>query len=185
MTVLLQRLAKSPRLPRGGPHREWVKCGPLVSGRIYCCAPYHAAILLKGIQTPRPMCAGPKINAWTASNYCSNHGGAPAQRGLPAPRCAARRRGGLRRDAVLFDSGVRSGADLSPKRSRSGHQRSVGGRPYAYAVAVGGTDAVVGARGCARRAHLTMATPSIGVIADLRAPVRSAGQLVRLRARED
>jgi lactate 2-monooxygenase len=43
---------------------------------------------------------------------------------------------------VLFDSGVRSGADVAKALALGASAVGVG-RPYAYALAVGGTDAVV------------------------------------------
>jgi isopentenyl diphosphate isomerase/L-lactate dehydrogenase-like FMN-dependent dehydrogenase len=43
---------------------------------------------------------------------------------------------------VLFDSGVRSGSDVAKALALGATAVGVG-RPYAYALAVGGTDAVV------------------------------------------
>lgn len=74
--------------------------------------------------------------------YCSNHGGRQANGGLPAltvlPDIVAAADG----LPVLFDSGIRSGADLVKALALGA--TAVGlGRPYAYGCALGGTDGIV------------------------------------------
>lgn len=74
--------------------------------------------------------------------YCSNHGGRQANGGLPAldalPGVVAAADG----LPVLFDSGVRTGTDLV-KALALGATAVAVGRPYAYGLALGGTDGVV------------------------------------------
>ncbi|MFC5722211.1 alpha-hydroxy-acid oxidizing protein [Streptomyces gamaensis] len=74
--------------------------------------------------------------------YCSNHGGRQANGGIPAidllPE-VVRAADGL---PVLFDSGVRSGTDAAKALALGATAVGIG-RPYAYALAVGGTDGLV------------------------------------------
>jgi isopentenyl diphosphate isomerase/L-lactate dehydrogenase-like FMN-dependent dehydrogenase len=74
--------------------------------------------------------------------YCSNHGGRQANGGLPAltvlPDIVAAADG----LPVLFDSGVRSGADLVKALALGATAVGIG-RPYAYGCALGGTDGIV------------------------------------------
>ena len=74
--------------------------------------------------------------------YCSNHGGRQANGGLPAIDClpgVVEAADGL---PVLFDSGVRSGADVIKALALGATAVGVG-RPYAYGLALGGVDGVV------------------------------------------
>ena len=69
---------------------------------------------------------------------------------------------------VLFDSGVRSGADVAKALALGATAVGVG-RPYAYALAVGGTDAVVSQlRAVLAELDLTMAIDGYRSVADLR-----------------
>ncbi|HEY1839953.1 MAG TPA: alpha-hydroxy-acid oxidizing protein [Mycobacterium sp.] len=74
--------------------------------------------------------------------YCSNHGGRQANGGLPALDClpgVVEAADGL---PVLFDSGVRSGADVIKALALGATAVGVG-RPYAYGLALGGVDGIV------------------------------------------
>ncbi|MBM9506950.1 alpha-hydroxy-acid oxidizing protein [Actinacidiphila acididurans] len=74
--------------------------------------------------------------------YCSNHGGRQANGGLPALDClpgVVQAADGL---PVLFDSGVRSGTDIVKALALGATAVGIG-RPYAYALALGGTDGIV------------------------------------------
>lgn len=74
--------------------------------------------------------------------YCSNHGGRQANGGLPALDClpsVVEAADGL---PVLFDSGVRSGADVVKALALGATAVGIG-RPYAYGLALGGADGVV------------------------------------------
>ncbi|GAA3871696.1 hypothetical protein GCM10023084_25850 [Streptomyces lacrimifluminis] len=74
--------------------------------------------------------------------YCSNHGGRQANGGLPALDvlpAVVEAADGL---PVLFDSGVRSGADIVKALALGATAVGIG-RPYAYGCALGGTDGIV------------------------------------------
>ncbi|KZS63187.1 alpha-hydroxy-acid oxidizing protein [Mycobacterium pseudokansasii] len=74
--------------------------------------------------------------------YCSNHGGRQANGGLPALDClpaVVEAADGL---PVLFDSGIRSGADVTKALAMGATAVGVG-RPYAYGLALGGVDGIV------------------------------------------
>ncbi|HEU0190078.1 MAG TPA: alpha-hydroxy-acid oxidizing protein [Mycobacterium sp.] len=74
--------------------------------------------------------------------YCSTHGGRQANGGLPAIDCLP----GVLEAAdglpVWFDSGIRSGADIIKALALGATAVGVG-RPYAFGLALGGTDGVV------------------------------------------
>jgi lactate 2-monooxygenase len=74
--------------------------------------------------------------------YCSNHGGRQSNGGLPALQAlpaVVEAADGL---PVLFDSGVRSGADIVKAIALGATAVGIG-RPYAYGLALGGTAGVV------------------------------------------
>ncbi|WP_373176930.1 alpha-hydroxy-acid oxidizing protein, partial [Mycobacterium marinum] len=74
--------------------------------------------------------------------YCSTHGGRQANGGLPALDClpgVVEAADGL---PVLFDSGIRSGADIIKALAMGATAVGIG-RPYAYGLALGGVDGVV------------------------------------------
>ncbi len=99
--------------------------------------------------------------------YCSNHGGRQADGGLPALDClpaVVEAAGGL---PVLFDSGIRSGADVI-KALALGATAVAVGRPYAYGLAIGGTDGIVHVlRSILAEADLIMAVDGYPTLADL------------------
>ncbi|MFH8559861.1 alpha-hydroxy-acid oxidizing protein [Streptomyces sp. NPDC017988] len=99
--------------------------------------------------------------------YCSNHGGRQANGGLPALDAlpaVVEAADGL---PVLFDSGVRSGADVVKALALGATAVGVG-RPYAYGLALGGTDGVVHVlRALLAEADLTMAVDGYPTLADL------------------
>jgi lactate 2-monooxygenase len=99
--------------------------------------------------------------------YCSNHGGRQADGGLPALDClpaVVAAAGGL---PVLFDSGVRSGADVVKALALGATAVGVG-RPYAYGLALGGADGIVHVlRSILAEADLIMAVDGYPALADL------------------
>ncbi|WP_329454355.1 alpha-hydroxy-acid oxidizing protein [Streptomyces sp. NBC_01497] len=99
--------------------------------------------------------------------YCSNHGGRQANGGLPAldslPE-VVEAADGL---PVLFDSGIRGGADIVKALALGASAVGVG-RPYAYGLALGGTEGVVHVlRTLLAEADLIMAVDGYPSLADL------------------
>lgn len=96
-------------------------------------------IVLKGIQHPDDMRRA--VDAGVQGVICSNHGGrqvdgaVAALDALPGIVAAA---AGLQ---VLFDSGIRTGADIA-KALALGANAVLIGRPYVHGLAVGGEDGV-------------------------------------------
>lgn len=99
--------------------------------------------------------------------YCSNHGGRQANGGLPAldmlPEVVAAAEG----LPVLFDSGIRSGADVVKALALGATAVGVG-RPYAYGLALGGVDGIVHVlRTLLAEADLIMAIDGYPALEDL------------------
>ncbi|NKY44390.1 lactate 2-monooxygenase [Nocardia cerradoensis] len=74
--------------------------------------------------------------------YCSNHGGRQANGGLPALDVLPEVVDAAEGLPVLFDSGIRSGADVVKALALGATAVGVG-RPYAYGLALGGVDGIV------------------------------------------
>ncbi|GAA0389927.1 lactate 2-monooxygenase [Acrocarpospora corrugata] len=122
-------------------------------------------LLLKGICHPDDVRQAK--DAGVDGIYCSNHGGRQANGGLaaldalPAVVDAA---DGL---PVLFDSGIRSGADVIKALALGATAVGIG-RPYAYGLAVGGIDGIVHVlRAILAEADLIMAVDGYPTLADL------------------
>jgi len=100
--------------------------------------------------------------------YCSNHGGRQANGGLSALQTlpdVVKAADGV---PVLFDSGVRNGSDVVKAIAMGADAVGIG-RPYAYAMAVGGEDGVVHQlRSILAEADLLMAIDGFPTIADVR-----------------
>lgn len=74
--------------------------------------------------------------------YCSTHGGRQANGGLPALDCLPDVVAAADGLPVLFDSGVRTGADIVKALALGATAVGIG-RPYAYGLALGGTAGIV------------------------------------------
>ncbi len=99
--------------------------------------------------------------------YCSNHGGRQANGGLPALDCLAEVVEAVDGLPVLFDSGVRSGADAVKALALGATAVGVG-RPYAYGLALGGVDGIVHVlRMMLAEADLIMAVDGYPTVKDL------------------
>jgi lactate 2-monooxygenase len=97
-------------------------------------------LILKGICHPDD--ARRAIDGGVDAIYCSNHGGRQANGGVAAIDLLPGVVKAAGATPVLFDSGVRSGADVIKALALGA--RAVGiGRPYAYGLALDGTDGVV------------------------------------------
>lgn len=122
-------------------------------------------LILKGICHPDD--ARRAVDAGIDGIYCSNHGGRQANGGLPAIEClpdVVAAAGGV---PVLFDSGVRSGADVVKALALGAAAVGVG-RPYAYGAALGGTDGIVHVlRSLLAETDLIMAIDGYRAIKDL------------------
>jgi lactate 2-monooxygenase len=124
-------------------------------------------LILKGICHPDD--ARRAKDAGVDGIYCSNHGGRQANGGLAALDAlpgVVEAADGL---PVLFDSGVRSGADVIKALALGATAVGVG-RPYAYGLALGGVDGIVHVlRSLLAEADLIMAVDGYPAIKDLRA----------------
>ena len=124
-------------------------------------------LVLKGISHPEDVRKA--IDLGADGIYCSNHGGRQANGGLPALDTLPDVVEAAGDVPVLFDSGVRSGTDVIKALALGATAVGIG-RPYAYALAVGGEDGVVHQlRSILAEADLLMAIDGYPAIADLRA----------------
>ncbi|MGB6581596.1 MAG: alpha-hydroxy-acid oxidizing protein, partial [Streptosporangiaceae bacterium] len=99
--------------------------------------------------------------------YCSTHGGRQADGGLPALDCLPAVVDAADGLPVIFDSGIRSGADVI-KALALGATAVAVGRPYAYGLAIGGTAGIVHVlRSILAEADLIMAVDGYPTLADL------------------
>ena len=122
-------------------------------------------VLLKGVCHPDD--ARRAIGAGVDGIYCSTHGGRQANGGLPALECLPDVVAAAGDAPVIFDSGVRSGPDVI-KALALGARAVAIGRPYAYAMAVGGQPAVEHlVRSLLAEIDLTMAIDGYPTIASL------------------
>lgn len=122
-------------------------------------------LIVKGIQHPDDV--RHSIDAGMDGIYCSNHGGRQANGGLPAIDCLPEVIEAADGVPVLFDSGIRSGTDIVKALALGASAVGVG-RPYAYGLALGGTDGVVHVlRSLLAETDLTMAIDGYRSLADL------------------
>ena len=122
-------------------------------------------LILKGLNHPEDVRRAK--DAGVDGIYCSNHGGRQANGGLPALDTlpgVVEAADGL---PVLFDSGVRSGADVI-KALALGATAVAIGRPYAYGLALGGVAGVVHVlRSLLAEADLIMAVDGYATLGSL------------------
>ncbi|BBZ00493.1 alpha-hydroxy-acid oxidizing protein [Mycolicibacterium fallax] len=97
-------------------------------------------LIVKGICHPDD--ARRAIDYGVDGIYCSNHGGRQANGGLPALDCLPAVAEAAGEIPVLFDSGVRTGADVIKALALGATAVGIG-RPYAYGLALAGTAGVV------------------------------------------
>ena len=122
-------------------------------------------LILKGICHPDD--ARRAIDGGVDAIYCSNHGSRQANGGLAAIDMLPGVVAAAGDTPVLFDSGIRSGTDVVKALARGA--KAVGiGRPYAYGLALDGTDGIVHVLRCLlAEADLLMAVDGYPTLADL------------------
>lgn len=122
-------------------------------------------LILKGICHPED--ARRAVAAGVDGIYCSNHGGRQANGGLPAIDCLPDVVAAAGDVPVLFDSGIRSGADVIKALALGASAVGIG-RPYAYGAALAGTDGIVHVlRSMLAEADLIMAIDGYPALKDL------------------
>jgi lactate 2-monooxygenase len=122
-------------------------------------------LILKGICHPDD--ARRAIDGGVDAIYCSNHGGRQANSGLAAIDMLPDVVKAAGDTPVLFDSGIRSGADVI-KAIALGAKAVGVGRPYAYGLALDGVDGIVHVLRCLlAEADLLMAVDGYPTLADL------------------
>jgi lactate 2-monooxygenase len=122
-------------------------------------------LVLKGICHPDD--ARRALDLGADAIYCSNHGGRQANGGLPALDCLPGVVAAAGGKPVLFDSGVRSGADIIKALALGATAVGIG-RPYAYGLALAGAPGIQHVlRSLLAEADLIMAVDGYPTIADL------------------
>jgi isopentenyl diphosphate isomerase/L-lactate dehydrogenase-like FMN-dependent dehydrogenase len=122
-------------------------------------------LLLKGICHPEDVRRA--IDGGVDGIWCSNHGGRQANGGAAAIDCLARVVEAAGDAPVVFDSGVRGGEHVV-KALALGATAVAVGRPYAWALAVGGENGIVHMLRCLlAETDLLMAVNGYPRIADL------------------
>ncbi len=126
-------------------------------------------LIMKGICHPDD--ARRAIDGGVDGVYCSNHGGRQANGGIPALDmlpAVVKAAGAV---PVLFDSGVRTGMHVVKALAMGAAAVGVG-RPYAYGLALGGTQGIVHVlRSLLAEADLYMAVDGYPTRADLKPDV--------------
>ena len=122
-------------------------------------------LILKGICHPDDVRRA--IDHGADAMYVSNHGGRQANGGLPSLDCLPGVVAAAGDLPVLFDSGVRSGADIIKALAMGATAVGIG-RPYAYGLALGGVDGIVHVlRSLLAEADLIMAVDGYASLKDL------------------
>jgi lactate 2-monooxygenase len=122
-------------------------------------------LILKGICHPDD--ARRALDAGADAVYVSNHGGRQANGGLPALDCLPGVVDAAAGRPVLFDSGIRSGADIVKALALGATAVGIG-RPYAYGLALGGAAGVEHVlRTLLAEVDLIMAVDGYPALADL------------------
>ena len=123
-------------------------------------------LMVKGLCDPEDVRRA--IDSGVDVIYCSNHGGRQANGGLSALQLLPAVVDAAEDTPVVFDSGVRSGTHVA-KAIAMGATAVAIGRPYAWAAAVGGEDAIVHLlRSLLAEADLLMAVDGYASLAELR-----------------
>jgi lactate 2-monooxygenase len=122
-------------------------------------------LIFKGICHPDD--ARRALDAGADGIYVSNHGGRQANGGLPALDCLPGVVEAAAGRPVLFDSGIRSGADIVKALALGATAVGIG-RPYAYGLALGGAKGIEHVlRTLLAETDLIMAVDGYPTLADL------------------
>ena len=166
--VFRSRLAQPPEQNPGAAVLHWTEVfgNPLTWDDLpWLRSLTKLPLILKGLCHPDDVRRAK--DAGVDGVYCSNHGGRQANGGLPALDAlpgVVEAADGL---PVLFDSGIRSGADIV-KALALGATAVAIGRPYAYGLALGGVAGLVHVlRSLLAEADLIMAVDGYPDIASL------------------
>ncbi|GAA2151269.1 lactate 2-monooxygenase [Kitasatospora kazusensis] len=166
--VFRSRLAQTPEENPGAAVLHWAGVFPNPLG--WDDLPWLRSLtglplILKGLHHPEDVRRAK--DGGVDGVYCSNHGGRQANGGLPALEAlpgVVEAADGL---PVLFDSGVRSGADVVKALALGATAVGIG-RPYVYGLAAGGADGIVHVlRSLLAEADLIMAVDGYPALADL------------------
>ncbi|MFB8177791.1 lactate 2-monooxygenase [Streptomyces sp. NPDC055966] len=166
--VFRSRLAHSPEDDPQAAVAEWVRIfgNPLTWDDLpWLRSITDLPLILKGICHPDD--ARRARDAGVDGIYCSNHGGRQANGGLPALDALPEVVEAADDMPVLFDSGIRTGADVVKAIALGATAVGVG-RPYAYGLALDGADGIVHVlRSLLAEADLVMAVDGYPTLADL------------------
>jgi isopentenyl diphosphate isomerase/L-lactate dehydrogenase-like FMN-dependent dehydrogenase len=168
--VFRARLAKPPEEDMRAAVLEWARI--FGNSLTWSDLPWLRSItdlplLLKGICHPDDVRRAK--DGGVDGIYCSNHGGRQANGGLAALDALPTVVEAADGTPVLFDSGIRNGADVVKALALGATAVGVG-RPYIYGLALEGTDGAVHVlRSLLAEADLLMAVDGYRSIADLRA----------------
>ncbi len=122
-------------------------------------------LLIKGVCDPEDVRMA--IDRGVDGIYCSNHGGRQANGGLPALDCLPAVVEAAAGAPVVFDSGIRTGADVVKAIALGATAVGIG-RPYAYGLAVGGQAGIEHTLRCLlAETDLIMAVDGYASLADL------------------
>ncbi|MEU3416478.1 alpha-hydroxy-acid oxidizing protein [Streptomyces sp. NPDC006658] len=166
--VFRSRLAKSPEDDPAAAVMHWAQIfgNPLTWDDLpWLRSMTDLPLILKGICHPDDVRRA--RDGGVDGVYCSNHGGRQANGGLPALDAlpgVVEAADGL---PVLFDSGVRTGADVVKAIALGATAVGIG-RPCAYGAALAGTDGITHVlRALLAEADLLMAVDGYPTLADL------------------
>lgn len=141
--VFRASLARTPEEDRQAATLMWIQvfANPLTwDDLVWLRSLTDLPLILKGICHPDDVRRAK--DGGVDGIYCSTHGGRQANGGLPALDCLPGVVEAADGMPVLFDSGVRSGADVIKALALGATAVGVG-RPYAYSLALGGEDGIV------------------------------------------
>jgi lactate 2-monooxygenase len=123
-------------------------------------------LLIKGICASED--ARMAIDCGVDGIICSNHGGRQANGGVPALESLAHVIEAVPSHPVLFDSGIRTGVDIIKALALGATMVGIG-RPYVYALAIGGSEGVEFILRCLlAEADLTMGVDCYANISEIR-----------------